>query len=330
MTNDKLKRFANKKIVLGGMAMLFGIVIIFVCSIVPVIIDPSRWGSTEFISDETIICALTIFGEIAMVMVGQPYNAGIPESNIARARVKFNESVKENITNLCGFYQWIKKVLQVNDQKEKYHTILETEGITNYKILELERNELKELVKAPQKYNGMFFKQITKKQYKTIIDILDGKHKIDFVAPQNYITNKCFDNSKTVSEKMSNQQKKKAYVLTLSILSKTLLTLAVGLIFGALMRDVTAQIKPDEVIVKLVVRLFAFSSSGFMGFIVGVQINDIDAEYVEEKTRVHQLFKDDKDFKPLTEEEEAKQEFIARVKTENLLENNSNKLEVKL
>ena len=68
-----------------------------------------------------------------------------------------------------------------------------------------------------------------------------------------------------------------------------------------------------------------------MGYLVGCQMNDIDAEYIEMRIAVQNMFLQDKEFKPMDQQEEAKQAFIERVKKENSLqlENNLNKIGMK-
>ena len=51
---------------------------------------------------------------------------------------------------------------------------------------------------------------------------------------------------------------------------------------------------------------WALVSSSFMGYIVGCQINDIDAEYIEMRIVVQNMFLQDKEFKPIDSQEEAK------------------------
>lgn len=335
-SSEKVKRFMNKKIIFGCLAMFFVLVIVFVSSIIPLAFDVSKWGSAEFISDEIIIVALTIISMVCLILIGQPYNASNPNSKLAKANVKFNESL-QHITHdsVSGFLQWIRVILQPSDLKLKYERLLSQNGITDTSILNLSRNDLKILIKQPLKTNDRkFFKQITKNQYKLIISILNGKETIEYVSPQTYLRSTNIDANKTTSEKLSNQQKKKTSILVYSVLSKVLIVLICGLIFGALGKDITIGNTTGAILMKLFVRLFACFSSGFMGFIVGNQINDIDADYIEEKCVVHTRFLDDKEFKPKTEQELAREEYIEHAKKEQEQEmiklmNNSNKIEMK-
>ena len=139
------------------------------------------------------------------------------------------------------------------------------------------------------------------------------------MSPDTYRKLSKIDVDKTTSEKLANQQKKKTYTVLNSVFTKTLIVLASGLIFGALIPTGNEQ-ELGETFLKLFTRLFSFTSAGFVGFMLGGQINDIDAEYIREKIDVHKRFASDKDFKPLTEQELAKQEFAEYVKEQNKLE----------
>ncbi len=336
VNSEKLKAFTNRKVILGILAMFFGVIIIFVSSIFPLIIDPSAWGTAEFLSDELIIVAITISGMVAMLMVGQAYNASSPNSEISKAKVLFTTTLNSYISNYNHFFQWIKKVLQPHDQQEKNEYLLSKVGVTNFEIVELDESELKLLVQAPQKFGDKFYKKINEEQFKMIMDIKNGKTAIQFVSPQSYIIMTSIDSHKTTSEKLANQDKKKMSIVAYKVVWKVLCTLAVGMIFAALAvpEGSEGMAATASVMSKLFSRLFSFFTSGFMGYWTGCQLNDIDASYINEKSNVHKMYHDDSTFVPLTEEEEAKEEYIERVKNENKesmkeLDLKSNKLPLK-
>lgn len=320
-TSEQIKKYLNKKMILGVSALLLGVAIIFVCSIVPLAIDPKQWNDAGFISDEMIIIALTVLGEVCLLMIGQSYNEAQPVSKLAKATVDFNRSIETLIdTKIVAFDQWIRRILEPQDQKDRYKRLLRNAGIENTHYFELSRNELKTLLKQPMtKGSGgdkIYFRQLTKKQYKLILEILDGKWVINFVTPDTYRKLSKIDVDKTTSEKLANQQKKKTYTVINSVFTKSLIVLASGLIFGALVPTNDTQTM-GETFMKLFTRLFSFTSAGFVGFMLGGQMNDIDAEYIRDKIDVHKRFASDKDFKPLSEQELAKKEFAEYVKEQN-------------
>ena len=104
-----------------------------------------------------------------------------------------------------------------------------------------------------------------------------------------------------------------------SVFTKSLAVLASGLIFSALVPTGAGQ-SVGETFLKLFTRLFSFTSAGFVGFMLGGQINDIDAEYIRDKIDIHKRFAFDKDFKPLSEQELAKKEFAKYVQEQNKVE----------
>ena len=65
----------NKKISLGLITMALVFAIIVVSSFWPFILDPSQIATTQFITDELIITAITLSTTISMLFVAQASNA---------------------------------------------------------------------------------------------------------------------------------------------------------------------------------------------------------------------------------------------------------------
>ena len=314
-----MKKYTNKKVMLGFLALIGVIAIICVSSFVPFIIDPTQWQTSEFLSDELIICAITIFGVVCVMFIGQASNMANPNSNIAKAKVKFYEKI-EKITNISGFCQWVKKVLQPKDIKSAKTRELMKMRIENADILNLSISEIKSLIDTPQKINGIFYKGITKNQAKGAIRIKNGKLKIDIVEPTYYLSFKAIDSDKTITERSGKESTKKTWLMVYSVGSKVVITLIVAMIMASFVRD-TASGDGDlaNSFLKFFNRMFALITSSFMGFIVGSQENDIDAEFIEMRVLVQEMYLQDTTFIPLSEQEEAKQEYIERVKKENVI-----------
>lgn len=314
-----MKKYTNKKVMLGVLAFISVIAIIFVSSFVPFIIDPTQWQTAEFLSDELIIVAITIFGVVCVMFIGQASNMANPSSNIAKAKVKFYEKI-EKITNISGFCQWVKKVLQPKDIKSAKTRELMKMRIENADILDLSISEIKSLIDTPQKINGIFYKGITKNQAKGAIRIKNGKLKIDIVEPTYYLSFKAIDSDKTITERSGKESTKKTWLMVYSVGSKVVVTLIVAMIMASFVRD-TASGDNDlaNSFLKFFNRMFALITSSFMGFIVGSQENDIDAEFIEMRVLVQEMYLQDTTFVPLSEQEEAKQEYIERVKKENVI-----------
>lgn len=327
---DKLKGFFNRKVLLGVTALLLCIIVIAVCSFIPFIIEPKNWQTSEFLTNELIICAVVIITMISAMFIGQTGNAQQDKSRIAKARSKFFITV-EKITDLNAFSQWVKKVLQPKDIRASKERKMRYAGIEDYSVLDLEYAEINSLLETPQKYNNRFYKGLSKEQIKVVINIKKGGDNIELVEPEYYLSVKNLIDTRTITERSSKEGLKKSLYLIRSIISKLLLTIVVAMIFASLMRDLSQSVDVAKAAQTFSSRIWSMFSSVFMGYLVGCQMNDIDAEYIEMRIAVQNMFLQDKEFKPMDQQEEAKQEFIERVKKENTLqlENNLNKIGMK-
>ena len=327
---DKLKGFFNRKVLLGVTALLLCIIVIAVCSFIPFIIEPKNWQTSEFLTNELIICAVVIITMISAMFIGQTGNAQQDKSRIAKARSKFFITV-EKITDLNAFSQWVKKVLQPKDIRASKERKMRYAGIEDYSVLDLEYAEINSLLETPQKYNNRFYKGLSKEQIKVVINIKKGGDNIELVEPEYYLSVKNLIDTRTITERSSKEGLKKSLYLIRSIISKLLLTIVVAMIFASLMRDLSQSVDVAKAAQTFASRIWSMFSSVFMGYLVGCQMNDIDAEYIEMRIAVQNMFLQDKEFKPMDQQEEAKQAFIERVKKENTLqlENNLNKIGMK-
>lgn len=323
--NENIKKIANRKVILGSVAMLFACIFIGITSFIPFVITGEKLRSEKFWTDELIIIAITIFSIVAVMYIGQASNAQNPQSQIAKAKVSFKESL-DKITNVNAFSQWIKKVLQPEDIQFVKERELRRIGIDDYTILYLEDSQVRELAKNAQKFEyhykditeTRYYSQITQEQADYVLKLKDGVKKIHLVEPGYYLSVSSIEVSKTDSEKSGRESVKKTAKLVFSLASKILLVLIPAMIFAALARDLTAgDADTAQAFATFFSRIWALISSAFMGYIVGCQMNDIDADYIQLRIRVHTRYIQDDKFKPLTQQEMAKAEFVERVAKEN-------------
>lgn len=328
LDSEKLKKFANRKILLGISSLVICVALIAVCSFVPFIIDPTQWMTMEFLTNELIIVAIAIFSMVATMFIGQASNAQNENSNLAKARASFFVSVTK-ITNINAFNQWIKKVMQPRDMQTINERSMREVGIEDFSVVKLEFSEIRALLETPQKYGDRYYKGLSKQQIKVLIDIKNGKYKTKLVEPEYYLSVKNLIDPKTITERSSKEGIKKSLYLARSIIGRVIIIIVTAMIFASLMRDLSADAGDiASALQSFISRLWALISSAFLGYMVGTQINDIDAEYINMRVTVHTMFLQDKDFKPLNQQEEAKEQFKERVRQENIavLENNSSLL----
>ena len=318
--SEKFQKLFNRKIILGALSLLMCLALIAVCSFSTFIIDPTQWQTVEFLTNELIIVAIVIMSMISTMFIGQAGNAQAENSRITKARNAFLSSLKlVTERNINSFRQWVKKVLEKEDLETIKERRLRALKIEDISVVTLEDEEIKALEK-PQKYGDKYYKALTKEQIKSVLEIKNKKERVDFVEPEYYLSVSTLTDSRTVSERAASESKKKGSFLVLRLLSKLVMTIISGMIFASLVRDLTSG-DADQATAwaRFISRLWSMISSAFMGYLLGVQLNDIDAEYVEMRTNVHERFLKDETFKPLSQQEEAKAAFIERVKEEQVL-----------
>lgn len=332
VSSDTISLLTNRKIILGVTSLIVLIAVIFLFSFVPYTISPGRLKEPSFITDLLMVCVITIFALVGTLFIGQASNAQNKKSNIAKATSKFlitKQQVEDRGQSV--FKQWIVAVLQEQDKKVIYKRLLEQSGIEDLSVLKLTIKEIQQLT-VPQKFNGEFYKELTKNQIKLLVKIKTGKIKINFVPPEYYLSVKSIVDARTRSERANAEGTQKGKIVFSSVASKLLLTIAFSVVMALFVKDVTSGEYSDiEIASKLFSRLASFFSSVFMGYLVGCQINDIDAEYIEMRSSTHVDFLEDKEFVGKSVKEQAKEAFINRVKDEQVLklDNKSNQLEMK-
>lgn len=305
------KVFDNKKLLLGFLTMVVILAIIVVSSFWPFILDLSRVGTTEFITDQMIIMAITISVTIAMMFIAQVSNAQNPNSELAKAKVEFMNSIKK-IVNHTWFYQWIKRVLQVNDRRDIAEKGMMKLGVP-FAVYELSDTEIRSLEK-PQKFGDTFYKSLTKKQIEGVLSLKKHVSSIKFVSPNYYTSFKSLMIDKNLSEIARGENKKKIFTVIFQLTLKIVMSFIFAAILASLVRDLAQEDGSNaQTWMRFLSRTFAFITSSFLGFTLGCKLNDLDAFYITKRVEAHTLYLEDKDFKPI---DEAKQEFIERVLNE--------------
>jgi hypothetical protein len=305
------KVFDNKKLLLGFLTMVVILAIIVVSSFWPFILDLSRVGTTEFITDQMIIMAITISVTISMMFIAQVSNAQNPNSELAKAKVEFMNSIKK-IVNHTWFYQWIKRVLQVNDRRDIAEKGMMKLGVP-FAVYELSDTEIRSLEK-PQKFGDTFYKSLTKKQIEGVLSLKKQVARIKFVSPNYYTSFKSLMIDKNLSEIARGENKKKIFTVIFQLALKIVMSFIFAAILASLVRDLAQEDgSTAQTWMRFLSRTFAFITSSFLGFTLGCKLNDLDAFYITKRVEAHTLYLEDKDFKPI---DEAKQEFIERVLNE--------------
>lgn len=314
---------SNKKVILGGATVLMTAAIIGVSSFFPFVIDPSGWQNVDFLTKEIIIAVIVVAGTISSMFIGQAKNGEDPRSNLAKANRQFISTYESVKPRASGFRQWVRKVMEPADKKDRMERLFAKYGIKQPSVVELERSEIKSLINGPKEINGKKYMSITKRQYRFIMNVLDGRYEIRYVSPDYYMTTTSIASSKNRSEKAGKETMTKTVMLGTNLVSRIVRSMLFGATFASLIYDsASAGSEAEQAMAWLtfISRMGSLCMSCFSGYILGSKNNDVDAEFVKLKESVLADFLADTKFVEKTDDEIAEEEYekaMAKIGTES-------------
>ena len=310
------KAFDNKKLMLGLLTMVVILAIVIVSSFWPFILDFSKIGTEQFITDQMIIITITIAATVSMMLIAQASNAANPNSEIAKSKVAFMISIA-NIVNHTAFYQWVKKVLQTKDRKDIAEREMLSLGVP-FDVFFLNKAQICSLI-VPTKINNTFYQALSKEQINAILRLKKYVANVKFVSPNYYTSFKSWMADKNLSEIASGVNKKKVLTIIFQLSLKILLSFIFASILASLVRDLTQEGGSSaQAWMRFLSRIFAYITSSFLGYNIGCKMNDLDAFYIMKRVEAHTLYCEDKTFVYVDEAKEEYEKFY------NLKEDNSN------
>jgi len=315
------KQYSDKKTVLAFLSFILVLAITILSSIPEFVINPSQVLTTKFVTKLIMTLVIGVTSLVCFILIGGTSNSLNQVSEIYKARDSFRTSAKDIIDNhYAAFKQWVERVRRPAKQKEVNQRVLRHIGITNMMYLDLDESTLRDLVKAPNKELGEKYgvRQITQEQFDVIMAIKTGKTAMKFLSVDDYVLEKTMGIEQTDEEVLVNQFKKRNWMFGERVGSRVLIIVVVAVTLGcigwstldSMAEDMTVAQRTFTIIWDVLTKLATAISSAFIGFIDGGKFNDFDASYLQVKVNVHSQFKADKDFKPLSEQELAKEEFI--------------------
>lgn len=282
----------NKKVALTSIAGLWIIAIICVTSFIPYVLDPSRIGDNDFISNLILIVAITIFGVINSMIMSKASNSSNKNSNIAKARALFFDIIRK-INDFYPYYQWITTIKQPEDQVKKNERLLKAVAISDCELyLSLSFSDLKKLLntEVPIKIGNHYFDKLLKEQYYTIIRIKKGKDNIRFVDASYYTTLRSGETRITPAERASEENHVHQMNMVIGVTSKVITTIFFNVIIAMFVRDLNSTITNADAWILLAQRMSAFCTSSVVGYLLGTKDNDIAAGYVEDRIAMYNEF----------------------------------------
>ena len=100
---SKIKKYKDKKVILAVLSILVMLIIIVISSFMPLLLDPSKFLTLEFLTNSMITIVICIFGTISCMIIGQASNETNERSKIYIAKEQFFEK-KKQVGNYNFFY----------------------------------------------------------------------------------------------------------------------------------------------------------------------------------------------------------------------------------
>lgn len=315
------KKYADKKTVLAFLSFIMILAITILSSIPEFIIAPEQVMTLKFVTKLIMTLIIGITSLVCFIFIGGTVNSLNPLSAIYISRDNFRKSAKDIIENhYTAFKQWVVRIRRPAKQLEVNKRVLRHVGINNLAYLDLDESTLRNLMTAPDKELGELYgiRQISQEQFDAIMAIKSGKTSMRFLNVDDYLLEKTMGVDQTDEEVLVNQFKKRNLMFGERICSRILVVIVSAVTFGCigwstmqnLDGDMSTMQRTFTIIWDILTKLATAISSAFIGFFDGGKFNDFDASYLQIKVNVHSQFKEDKDFKPLSEQELAKQEYI--------------------
>lgn len=290
--SEKSKTGINRKVAIGVVSLIFTLVTTAICSFFPFIINPSLWMTTDFLTKEMIIIAISMLAMIGMTFIAMARNDEDARSDIAMARAEFQRTIKL-IDNKNIFSLWVKQVLQPEDIIQAKKDALAEVGVFDYELMEFSTTELKSMMESQVEIRGKVRQELTKAQYDMIMKVKGNYPKFNLVGAEYYLVCTSIGANKTLSERSGNEGKTKVAIMSFTVISKILTTLIPAMILTSLVYDAASGKEQAQAWLDFFSRMTAFGTGCFSGYLMGTKFNNVDASYISLRSLAHEKYSQD-------------------------------------
>lgn len=283
-------------------------------------LDPTKLFTVENITNMCLNAAVTVFGVIVAIPLGVVATKQLTTSNGSGGRyitacTEYNKIRKIVGNRQVAFSQWHCQK-HLSEQYQKCVNYLLEHNINQAEdIMKLSREDILKLTTS-QKFiideEEIYIKALTHEQIRACNDVLSGRivvHKLpDFYFL--YIDGK---SKSTFYDQAYNEARDNAIYLITRLAYKIFIGFVITSIFTSLVISSIADVTTKEYVIKALVtvfaRIFNAISSAFWGFQIGQGQVYRQCYYINGKTQFLEMFDADTNFKAVSLQEEAKQEY---------------------
>lgn len=319
----------TKKTLYSAISILAMIAIVFVLSFTQAGFDVSKLQTVAYWVNFVILAGLSIYGMVSGTQIGDDTARNNPKGAFRAVLSKYKTIYDDIDTKgyFAFFGDWLGfyKARKLEKAKKDF---LSDNGIRQFEVLDLDVNELDLLSKPFKKdwkgtmYEGKYkedttyFVSYTAEQILAIKICLEGKIKVANID-ETFFKSVYSQDGKDMWESASRADLKKNLFLFSSYSFKIILMLASSMLLTGLVGGWKDGIIWSEALLQLFTRLGNMLMSIVLGVYIGFSVVKIDLTYLEFKTNILKLYKDELGngvFVPMSIDEKAKLEYEKNLK----------------
>lgn len=318
-----MKSFFNRKAILVSLSLLFVIVLVALTSLANAGIDPEYWKSNKFLTDMIFTISLVLIGIVIGQAEGDNYYRGKENGLFQTSYNNYNTKRNKVDGSVDKFSSWNKHLYEKEYYEKCLRFLFNGNGIKQAElILQLDRTEIIQLENRPQtfKIKGVdrYFNSLTKTQINAILYVLDGKVKMRYVHDSYFLNAYSKNNSKTMYEQASMQDKLKRRKFIMLMAYRVIFTVLIGMVLTAFVIQQQEETNKVQAVITLLSRYFTLFSSVTWGFFIASDMIKDECVFLDYKsTTLEQFYLEvevNKTYIAQTEEEIAYEKITALLK----------------
>lgn len=284
-------------------------------------LDLSKINTPENITNMCLNAAVTIFGTIVAIPLGNTYTKQLTLPNGTPGKFIFEHNAYVAVRNavekkLLKFSQW-HHAQYLEEIRQKQEAYLLGEGVQQaVDVMSLSKEQILQLTE-PQCFNiderKVYFKALTHAQIRACVAVRTGKITVRKL-PDNYFLYVDGKSSTSFYDQAHNEAVDKTMMLVTRLSYKVFVGFVITSIFTSLViaklsDDVTTREYIIKSLINVFARVFNAVSSAYWGFQIGQEQVYKQCYYINGKTQFLQKFEDDVTFEERSLQDLAKEDF---------------------
>ena len=234
----KAKQAINKAKLSRYLTLITIIIGVVIISLYQVGWSPDRIGWSTFIANTALLLFLGVYG----MLFGE--NEGL--NAFKASRIGLFQKVKEKLDDIRlkiiekSYIDQVPDYMVWRYQKDyenKCNMHLLSAKVFDKTVLDLTDEQLLELTKHAQEFNGEPFSKLSEEQYKAVLDVREGRVTLDYIDDYNFFIMETADDGDEQATKVKNTNKRKEKISWKQRISRVLMIAIVAVILAGFFKQ---------------------------------------------------------------------------------------------